>query len=181
MIILPSTGLFWTELMLLFIYLQEQDQTGWRRSRGTSSSAPSTGTSVFCSRTHRNTHTHRNKTHIFTFLLWANLLYVVLTFFFFLCRNCSAERSSLLSNRLQDDLTTLSILIQSSRLKHPGVQAVTLPHLSSCFVFTRCYTASDIWAPNINSCSCVCVCQILRGSLQVPTHISYSEDSVLWP
>ncbi len=43
------------------------------------------------------------------------------------CRNSSAERSTLPSNQLQDDLTTLSISIQSSQRKHPEVQTATPP------------------------------------------------------
>lgn len=43
------------------------------------------------------------------------------------CRSCTAEKSTLLSSQQRGDLTTLSILIQSSQLKHPEVQAVTPP------------------------------------------------------
>lgn len=99
--------------------LQELDQTGWRRSRGISSSAPSTGTSV----SHLETEMKK-----IPFFLWFSL-----TFLSSSSRNSTAERSSLLSNRPRGDLTTLSILILSSQLKPPEVRAATLPRL--LFIF----------------------------------------------
>ena len=78
----------------------------WRRSRGISSSAPSIGMQVSpqeqASSLCRFAHT---------------------SYWCFCCsnRNSSAERFTLLSNQLQDDLTTPSISIQSSPQKHPKV------------------------------------------------------------
>lgn len=65
------------------------------------------------------------------------------------CRSCTAEKSTLLSSPQRGDLTTLSILIRSSQLKHPEVQAVTLPHLLLLLPFTLCRAELHC---RINSC-----------------------------
>lgn len=92
----------------------------WRRSRGIISSAPSTGMSVSALTTAESS------------------LVMILSVSVFprpsdvprissRCRSCTAEKSTLLSSQQRGDLTTLSISIQSSQLRHPEVQAVTLP------------------------------------------------------